>query len=105
MNKKLFLIPLVGVASLTAAAAFASNQTPSQPLPAIGFDRAVEIAIEAHPGTVSETEYEREDGRDVVVVEIKTSDGTMEVTIDAADGAIITSELDDDDDDDDDHDD
>ncbi|MEX3006966.1 PepSY domain-containing protein [Hoeflea sp. TYP-13] len=101
MNTKLTLVSIAAIASIAGTVAFADDETPSKQAPAIGYDRAVEIATNAHPGMVSETEYEREDGRDVVVVEVVTETGTMEVVIDAANGDIISAEAEDDDKEDD----
>jgi uncharacterized membrane protein YkoI len=58
--------------------------------------QARKIALEAHPGTITEVEYEIEkDGTATYEFDIKLSDGReMEVEVDAATGKIIKAEED-----------
>jgi uncharacterized membrane protein YkoI len=57
--------------------------------------QARKIALEAHPGTISEVEYEIENGIAIYEFEIKMADGTeMEVEVDAAPGKIVKAEKD-----------
>jgi len=63
------------------------------PLMKIDEEQARKIALEAYPGTVSEVEYEIEDGVAIYEFDIKTADGRkMEVEVDAANGKIIEAE-------------
>lgn len=58
--------------------------------------QARKIALEAHPGKITEVEYEiEEDGTATYEFDIKTDDGReMEVEVDAASGRIIKAEED-----------
>lgn len=57
--------------------------------------QARKIALEAHPGTITEVEYEIENGIAIYEFEIKMEDGSeMEVEVDAATGRIIKAEED-----------
>lgn len=56
---------------------------------------ARKIALEAHPGTITEVEYEIENGIAIYEFEIKMADGSkMEVEVDAATGKIVKAEKD-----------
>jgi len=61
--------------------------------------QAIEIALTAIPGEVTEVEREREDGMTVFEVEILTAEGARyEIDINAETGEILKTELEDDDD-------
>jgi uncharacterized membrane protein YkoI len=57
--------------------------------------QARKIALEAHPGSITEVEYEIENGTAIYEFDLKTADGReMEVEVDAASGRIIKAEED-----------
>lgn len=57
--------------------------------------QARKIALEAHPGSITEVEYELENGMAIYEFEIKMADGSkMEVEVDAAIGKIVKAEKD-----------
>ncbi|MET1411774.1 PepSY domain-containing protein [Roseibium sp. HPY-6] len=100
-NKLIFGSAVAGVLMVMGASgAIAAKATAEAP--ALDETRAIEIALAEVPGTVQETELEREDGKQVYEIEILTADGLeMEVEIDAETGAVLEVEADGDDDDDD----
>lgn len=102
MNLKTLAGTVVAGTVLTAAAVGAVSAQSTGEAPAVSEARAIEIALAEVPGTVKETELEREDGTQVYEIEILTADGVeMEVEIDAASGKILDVDREDDDDDDD----
>lgn len=95
MDKKLILGSAVAgvLLVLGASGTIAAQSTPK----AAGLDEAgaVERALTEVPGTVQETELEREDGKLIYEIEILTADGLeMEVEIDAETGAVLEVEAD-----------
>ncbi|EEE45316.1 PepSY domain-containing protein [Roseibium alexandrii] len=104
MNMKIIAGTVVaGMVLATGAVGAVAAQTATSPT-ALTEAQAIEIALKEVPGTVQETEFEREDGKEIFEVEIVTADGVeMEVEIDAASGTILEIEQDDDYDDDDDY--
>lgn len=81
-----------GAVAVSATAVLAQGE-------AISDARASEIALAEVAGTVEEIEREDEDGVATIEVDVRASDGTLhEVTLDAANGAVIAVEQDDDDD-------
>ena len=86
--------------SLAVAAQTGAGETPLQS--DLSISQVSEIALGAQAGTIEEIELEREDGKAVFEVEIKTDTGEVEVMIDAATGDVLSMEQDDDNDDDDD---
>ena len=95
MDKKLILGSAVAgvLLVLGASGTIAAQSTPKAP----GLDEAsaVERALAEVPGTVKETELDREDGKLIYEIEILTADGLeMEVEIDAETGAVLEVEAD-----------
>ncbi|WP_299473160.1 PepSY domain-containing protein [uncultured Roseibium sp.] len=95
MDKKLILGSAVAgvLLVLGASGTIAAQSTPMSP----GLDEAgaVERALTEVPGTVQETELDREDGKLIYEIEILTADGLeMEVEIDAETGAVLKVEED-----------
>jgi len=89
----------------TSLAVAAQNTAPEAPLQSdLSISQVSEIALGAQAGTIEEIELEREGGKAVFEVEIKTDTGEVEVMIDAATGDVLSMEQDDDHDDDDDDD-
>ncbi|MEU0134350.1 PepSY domain-containing protein [Streptomyces sp. NPDC006296] len=69
-----------------------------------GLDEAVAAALKAAPGTVTEAERDDEDGRAVWELDVYGSDRVRhEVTVDAADGKVLSDRKDDTTDEGDDH--
>lgn len=64
--------------------------------------QAAEIAVKKYGGKVTEIERDREDGKLIYEIEVRTSKGEVELDMDAYTGAILEVDYDDDDDDDDD---
>ncbi|WP_305987341.1 PepSY domain-containing protein [Roseibium sp. MMSF_3544] len=84
----------------TSLAIAAQGTTESAPLKSdLSIEQVSEIALKAQDGTIEAIELEREDGKAVFEVEIRSAAGEVEVLIDAATGDVISTELDDDDDD------
>ncbi|WP_420339056.1 PepSY domain-containing protein [Roseibium sp.] len=104
MNMKIIAGTVVaGMVLATGAVGAVAAQTATSPT-ALSEAQAIEIALKEVPGTVQETEFEREDGKEIFEIEIVTADGVeMEVEIDAASGTVLEIEQDDDHDDDDDY--
>ncbi|WP_395173438.1 PepSY domain-containing protein [Roseibium alexandrii] len=104
MNMKIIAGTVVaGTVLATGAVGAVAAQTATSPT-AVTEAQAIEIALKEVPGTVQETEFEREDGKEIFEVEIVTADGVeMEVEIDAASGTVLEIEQDDDYDDGDDY--
>ena len=77
-----------------------ASTAPTAPTsPAIGAERAVEIAVAEVGGALVEVERDREDGRDVYGVELRQADGrVLDVHVDAVTGAVVRIEEDRDDD-------
>ncbi len=63
--------------------------------------QAVELALQAQPGTLHEVEKEIEQGKAVFEVEITTAEGEFELILDAKSGEVLAKKLDDDSDSDD----
>ncbi|MEL7525452.1 MAG: PepSY domain-containing protein [Pseudomonadota bacterium] len=103
MDKKL-ICGTVAAGMLLVTSAIGAHSAQSVPAAAnLDMTKAIEIALKEVPGTVQESELEKEDGKQVYEIEILTADGQeMEVEIDAATGAVLEIEADGDDDDDDD---
>lgn len=83
------LIGLLGAASLmtTVSAHGLSAQA------SLSEAQVIEIALAEMPGTVSETELERDDGQLIYEIEILTADGVeMEIEISAETGEILEIE-------------
>lgn len=59
---------------------------------AVARDRAESIAVKQRPGTVLESELEREGGRFVWEVELEAEGLIWEVTVDADTGSVISAE-------------
>ncbi|MGV2974011.1 PepSY domain-containing protein [Roseibium alexandrii] len=104
MNMKIIAGTVVaGMVLATGAVGAVAAQTATSPT-SFTEAQAIEIALKEVPGTVQETGFEREDGKEIFEVEIVTADGVeMEVEIDAASGTVLEIEQDDDYDDDDDY--
>ncbi|MEO0980285.1 MAG: PepSY domain-containing protein [Pseudomonadota bacterium] len=103
MDKKL-ICGTVAAGMLLVTSAIGAHSAQSVPAAAnLDMTKAIEIALKEVPGTVQESELEKEDGKQVYEIEILTADGQeMEVEIDAATGAVLEIEADGGDDDDDD---
>lgn len=83
------LIGLLGAASLMTTVSAHSLSTEAS----LSEAQAIEIALAAVPGTVEETELERDDGQLIYEIEILSADGTeMEVEISAETGEILEIE-------------
>lgn len=81
------LIAVVGMVGAVSA-----EQT--MPNPSLSEAQAIEIALNAVPGEVQESELEREDGATVYEIEILTAEGVeMEVEIDADTGDVLEVEV------------
>lgn len=105
MNKKQIAGGVLAGLILTAGAAGTVWAQTANEATALTEDQAIEIALAEVPGTVQDTELEREDGVMVFEIEILATDGTeMEVEIDANTGTIIEVEAEEEDHDDDDDD-
>jgi uncharacterized membrane protein YkoI len=92
------LLALAFVAGPTAAA----TAEPQRPIVEKTLAEAEALALHVVPGTVVESELERERGRWVYSIEIRPArGGQVEVLIDANDGSTVAIEPDEDDDDDD----
>ena len=106
MDKKLIIGTAVAGVLLASGAIGAATAQSASGAVALDEAKAIEIALAEVPGTVQETELEREDGKQVYEIEILTADGReMEVEIDAETGTVLEVEADGDDHDDDDDDD
>ncbi|MEU5987955.1 PepSY domain-containing protein [Spirillospora sp. NPDC047418] len=71
------------------------------PKTAVSLAQAVDAALKAAPGTVAEIELDDEHGRTAWEVDIVAANGERrDVTVDAADGKVLTNRADDRDDDD-----
>lgn len=95
MDKKL-ICGTVAAGMLLVTSAIGAHSAQSVPAAAnLDMVQAIEIALKEVPGTVQETELEKEDGKQVYEIEILTADGQeMEVEIDAETGAILEIEAD-----------
>jgi uncharacterized membrane protein YkoI len=74
-----------------AAPAFAYTGKELAPQAKVTIDQARAIALKAQPGQVADEELEREDGGSGLrySFDIKTSQGTQEVGVDAASGKVL----------------
>ncbi|MBO6891484.1 MAG: PepSY domain-containing protein [Roseibium sp.] len=101
MEKKVIVGSVIaGLLVSMGAMGAATAQSATTPV-AMSEEKAIEIALAEVPGTVQETELEKEDGKQVYEIEILTADGVeMEVEIDVATGTVLEVEADDDGDDD-----
>lgn len=62
-------------------------------LATVTLDEAKAAALAAQPGTVTKVELESEDGNVVYDVEVRTSAGTTDLTIDAGNAKVLQTEL------------
>jgi uncharacterized membrane protein YkoI len=93
---------LVLALAFVAAPTAAATAEPQPPTVKKTLAEAEALALQAVPGTVVESELERERGRWVYSVEIRPArGGEVEVLIDANDGSTVAVEADEDDHDDD----
>ncbi|WP_415716954.1 PepSY domain-containing protein [Roseibium sp.] len=101
MEKKVIVGSVIaGLLVSMGAMGAATAQSATTPV-AMSEEKAIEIALAEVPGTVQETELEKEDGKQVYEIEILTANGVeMEVEIDVATGTVLEFEADDDGDDD-----
>jgi uncharacterized membrane protein YkoI len=65
--------------------------------------QAIEIALQAQPGTLHEIESETEQGKAVFEVEIITAEGEVELILDAQSGEVLARKMEDESDDEKDH--
>lgn len=95
MDKKL-ICGTIAAGMLLATSAIGAHSAQSAPAAAnLDMAKAIEIALKEVPGTVQESELEKEDGKQVYEIEILTADGQeMEVEIDAETGAVLKVEAD-----------
>ncbi|GAA0361256.1 PepSY domain-containing protein [Bacillus horti] len=66
-----------------------STQAQQNSTTMISMDEAVAIALERVPGTLKEAELDRDDGRLVYEIEIKTETGEADIDVDAYTGEIV----------------
>jgi outer membrane murein-binding lipoprotein Lpp len=93
MDRKKLVIGMVAVAALTlgGGVAIAAQQ---QEEPKIDRAAAEDAALGAVPGTVNDTELEREGGATIYEVEVAGDDGKLhEVAVDASDGRVLGQEI------------
>jgi uncharacterized membrane protein YkoI len=79
---------VAAAALLAGGAARAANDDPA--IPAARFIAAIQTAVAAQPGNVTEAEVERDRGRTIVEVKIVGSDGrTAEVKVDVEKNEVV----------------
>jgi hypothetical protein len=81
---------LAVVAATALLLSFGSAFAKDEGLPADRVIAAIQTAVTAHPGQITEVEVEREGGRLIVEIEIRSTDGKkMEVKVDPEKNAVI----------------
>ncbi|MEO0635131.1 MAG: PepSY domain-containing protein [Pseudomonadota bacterium] len=94
MKKNIIIGGVIAGFLATAGAVAAQSTAPGEP-PALTTTQAIEIALAEVPGTVQETELDREDGVQVYEIEILNGEGQeMEVLVSADTGEVLEVELD-----------
>jgi len=101
LNKMVVTTMICGGLISTAFVAHAHKRDHSQDVQAVStasvsINKAVEIALAAVPGSVTEAEFEVEDGKSIWEVEVLDANQQMfEIEIDATSGEVLKQELDD----------
>lgn len=67
----------------------------SEPTLIMGMDEAIAFALQEFSGTVTEAELDREDGRFIYEIEIKSNGVEADIEVDAQTGEILIIEIDD----------
>ena len=100
MNKKTIIASTLAGTVLMAGAIGITAAQSAQTAPKLTEEQAVEIALQAVPGEVVETELEKWFQKRVYEIEIRTAEGVItEVELNADSGEVLEIEIEDDDDD------
>ncbi len=93
MDGRKLAVGVVAVAILTLGGGVAIAAQPEAE-PKIDRAAAEEVALDAVPGAVNETELESESGSTIYEVEVAGKDGKLwEVTVDASSGRVLGQEM------------
>lgn len=85
----------ITVADLTESTTEADEQAALAALATVSSDEAAAAALKAHPGSATDVQLENEDGNVVYSVIVETSQGTVDVKVDAGNATVLAADGDD----------